>query len=235
MIVAAAQPFFAPFAGFFAKALLADVLVLYDSVPFPNRSCWLTRNRFKHEQGELWLTVPVRRRGRGPQRIREVEILREGAWAGKHLAGLRQACGRAPFFAEHLPAIERLVRDPPPRLAELNVSLIRHVAAALGCRARIALLSEIGVEAREPALSVEVARRLGASVFLAQRPAAKFLDPEGFAAAGVALRTFAYHPEPYPQLHGAFIANLSAFDLLFCCGPRAGGLLEEWTRPPCLP
>ncbi len=94
------------------------------------------------------------------------------------------------------------------------------------------LLSELGVEAREPALSVEVARVLGASVFLAQRPAGKHLDAAAFAAAGVTLQTFAYHPEPYPQLYGPFVQNLSALDLLFCCGPRAGDLLRAWTREP---
>jgi len=232
MLIAAAQPFFAPFPGFFAKALLADVLVLYDSVQFPNRTTWLTRNRVKHEQGELWLRLPVRRRGRSPQRICDVEIQQEGSWHRALLASLRHACSRTPFFGDHRPAVEAALAGPPRLLLDASLPLIRHVAAALGCTARIVLLSELGIEAREPALSVEVARRLGATAFLAQRPAAKHLDPQGFAAAGIAFRTFAYHPEQYPQLHGAFIANLSALDLLFCSGPRAGDLLRAWTRPP---
>ena len=79
---------------------------------------------------------------------------------------------------------------------------------------------------------MEVCRRLGGSVFLAQRAAEKFLGSETFAAAGLELRTFAYHPEIYPQLHGPFIQNLSAFDLLFTCGPKAPGILRSWLRPP---
>jgi hypothetical protein len=232
VIVAAYQPFFAPFPGFFAKALLADVLVLLDGVQFPQRTGWLTRNRFKCEQGELWLTIPVRRKGCGLQRIDEVRIVREGSWARKHLASFKECYGRAPFFADHLPFLEGLFSAVPERLLDLTLPILRHLAAHLGCRARIVLLSELGIEAREPVLSVEVCRKLGATAFLAQRPAGKFLSPELFSGAGVRLLTFAYHPEIYPQLYGPFIQNLSALDLLFCCGPKAPTVLQGWLRRP---
>ena len=232
MIAAAYQPFFAPFPGFFAKAILADVLVLLDSVQFPQRTGWLTRNRFKCEQGELWLTIPVRRMGRGLQRIHEVRIVREGNWPRKHLASFKECYGRAPFFADYLPPLEGLFSPVPERLLDLTLPILRHLAAHLGCRARIVLLSELGIETKEPALSVEICRKLGATAFLAQRPAGKFLSHALFAEAGVQLLTFAYHPEIYPQLYAPFIQNLSALDLLFCCGPKAPGVLRGWVREP---
>jgi hypothetical protein len=232
VIVAAYQPFFAPFPGFFAKALLADVLVLLDTVQFPQRAGWLTRNRFKCPQGELWLTVPVRRTGRGLQRIDEVRVAGGGSWARKLLASLKESYGRAPFFGEHLPFLEGLFAAMPERLLDINLPLLRHLAAHLKCRARVVLLSELGIAAREPALSVEISRTLGATAFLAQRPAGKFLSPALFREAGVGVLTFAYHPEAYPQLYGPFIANLSALDLLFCCGPQAPAVLRRWLREP---
>jgi len=232
MIVAAYQPYFAPFPGFFAKARLADVLVVLDAVQFPQRTGWLTRNRFKCEQGELWMTVPVLRRGRGLQRIGEVGICRGGSWARKHLASLKAFYGKAPFFAAHLPFLEGLLGAPPERLLDLNLPLLRHCAGHLGVSARILLLSELGIDAREPALPVEICRRLGATAFLAQRPAEKHLAAELFAEAGIRLLTFAYHPQIYPQLYGPFVQNLSALDLLFCCGPAAPGVLGGWLRGP---
>jgi hypothetical protein len=232
MIVSAYQPYFAPFPGFFAKALLADTLVLFDGVQFPQRTTWLTRNRFKCDQGELWMTIPVRRKGLGLQRIDEVRILRGGAWARKHLASFRAAYGRAPFFEEHLPFLRRVFEDMPERLLDLNLAVLRYLLEQFQVAARVVLLSELGLEEREPLLSVEVCRRLGGGVFLAQRPAGKFLGVAPFSAAGLELRTFAYHPGAYPQLHGTFIQNLSAFDLLFTCGPKAPGILRGWLRPP---
>jgi hypothetical protein len=226
MIVSAYQPFFAPFPAFFAKALLSDVFVLFDSVQFPNSGTWLTRNRFKNDQGELRITIPVVHTG-CPQRIDEVRICRGGSWARKHLASLRAAYGRAPFFEEH--------ENPSDRLVDFNLATLRHLLVQFGVKARVVLLSELGIAAREPQLSVEVCRRLGGSVFLAQRAVEKFLGSEIFAAAGLELRTFAYHPEIYPQLYGPFIQNLSAFDLLFTCGPKAPGILSSWLRPPRSP
>lgn len=233
MIVSAYQPFFAPFPAFFAKALLSDVFVLFDSVLFPNSGTWLTRNRFKNDQGELRLRIPVVHTG-GPQRIDEVRICHGGNWARKCLDSLRAAYGRAPFFEEHAPFLAGLFEKPPDRLVDFNLAILRHLLVQFGVTARVVLLSELGIAAREPHLSVEVSRRLGGNVFLAQRAAEKFLGSEFFATAGLELRTFAYHPEIYPQLYGPFIQNLSAFDLLFTCGPKAPGILRSWLRPPAL-
>lgn len=232
MIVSAYQPFFAPFPAFIAKALLSDVFVLFDSVQFPQRATWLTRNRIKGDQGELWLTIPVLRKGLGLQRIDEVRIHQGGSWARKHLASFKAAYGRAPFFEEHLPFLQRTFEELPEQLLDLNLAIIRYLLAQFGVAPRVVLLSELGFVAREPLLSIEVCRRLGGSVFLALRAAEKFLGAAAFSDAGLELHTFAYHPEIYPQLHGAFIQNLSAFDLLFTCGPKAPGILRQWVRKP---
>ncbi|MFC1657119.1 WbqC family protein [Candidatus Moduliflexota bacterium] len=230
MIVCAAQPYFAPYPGFFAKALLSDVLVLLDSVQFPQRTTWMTRNRFKNEQGALWMTIPVQRKGRSFQKIGEVRLAREGSWARKHLKSLRSAYGRAPFFEEHHGFLEDLFSSPAELLLDFNVTVIRHICTGLGMSPRIVLLSELGVSAKEPELTVHICRALGAKVFLAQVPAAKFLDGEALHGAGVGLRLIALHPPIYPQLYGPFITNLSAFDLLFTCGPKALDIIRKSVR-----
>jgi hypothetical protein len=74
---------------------------------------------------------------------------------------------------------------------------------------------------REPQLSVEISRTLGASHFIAQKSAMKYLDISAFHAAGIEPVFFRVPSPVYPQLWGKFIPGLSAFDLLFTCGPRA--------------
>jgi hypothetical protein len=59
MIVASEQPYFAPYPGFLYKAHLADAIVILDAVQFPRGTTWISRNRFKNDRGQLWLTVPV--------------------------------------------------------------------------------------------------------------------------------------------------------------------------------
>jgi len=77
---------------------------------------------------------------------------------------------------------------------------------------------------------VEICRQLGASQFLAQRSAKKYLDEEAFEKAGIELKFFNPSPPVYPQLWGPFISNLSTFDLLFNCGPKASDILRACVK-----
>jgi len=227
MIVSAQQPYFAPFPGFFQKALLSDVLVLMDRVQFPRGATWITRNRFKNDQGILWVTIPVWKKGLGLQRIHEVRICHEGRWAQKHLASLKTAYRNAPFFDEHEAFLEKLFSERFDRLVDFNLFLLRHLMTHLRISARLVLLSELDTDTHEPMLSVDICRELGADRFLAQAGAEKHLDRERFTAAGISLQCFTPRPPVYPQLWGAFLPNLSALDLLFNCGPKGHAVLRR--------
>jgi hypothetical protein len=63
---------------------------------------------FQTRLGSLWITVPVRKKGLGLQKINEVKIYHENPWAKKHLASLKAAYLRAPYFHDHLPFLEEL-------------------------------------------------------------------------------------------------------------------------------
>jgi hypothetical protein len=225
MILSAYQPYFAPYPGFFAKAARSDIFVLLDAVQFPRGTTWLTRNRFKNDQGVLWMTIHVWKKGLGLQRISEVKICHEHRWAGKHLESLKSAYAKAPFFEDHLPFLERLFRKGHEKLVEFNMELLRHVMGHLGIAPRVVLLSELGIESKEPRLSVEICKQVGAGTFLAQSGAKKYLDAGVFQREGISLEFFSPRPLVYPQLWGEFFFNLSALDLLFTCGPRAGRIL----------
>lgn len=226
MIISAYQPYFAPFPGFFSKALRSDILVLMDAVQFPQGTTWLTRNRFKNHQGTLWMNIPVWKKGLGLQRINEVKICHEGRWARKHLASLKTIYANAPFFEEHLIFLEEIFSEKFENLFDLNLKIIKYLMEHLQIPARALLLSELDIDAKEPRLSVEICRKLGASHFLAQSGAKKYLDKDAFQKAGVELIFFTPRSPVYPQLWGHFIPNLSTFDLLFNCGPKGHVVLS---------
>lgn len=221
MILSAGQPYFAPYAGFFHKILLSDTFVVLDAVQFPRGTTWISRNRFKNDQGTLWMTVPVWKKGLGLQAIDAVGISHEGRWAQKHLQSLKSAYANAPYFADHLPFMAELFSTKFEKLLDLNLTIIRHVMRSLEIDTRVVLLSDLNVRARGSRLPVEICRHAGASMYLAQGPARKYLDPQVFEQAGVELRFFSLRTPIYPQLWGPFIPNLSVFDLLFNCGAKA--------------
>ena len=226
MILSAYQPYFCPYPAFFYKAHLSDIFVILDEVQFPRGTTWITRNRFKDHQGPLWLTVPVWKRGLGLQRIGAVRVFHEGRWATKFLASLEAAYGKAPYFREHRDFFEEVFSPKYQRLIDLNMAIIDRLKGLLRIRARFVRLSElVGIEASGDHLLTEICKRTGASQFLAQRPARKFLNADLFRAEGIQLHFFNPPSPVYPQLWGPFLPNLSAWDLFFNCGPKAHDIL----------
>ncbi len=230
MIVSTYQPYFSPFSGFFEKALGSDYFVLLDTVQFPRGTTWLTRNRFKNDYGTLWMTIPVWKKGLGLQKINQVKICHEGRWAKKHIASFKAAYARAPFFEDHLDFLEELFSVGYERLLDMNLKIILHIMKSLGIGARILLLSELDIDAKEPDLSVEICKKLAATSFLAHSSMQKYLSERFFKEHGVFLDFFKTRPFIYPQLWGDFIPNLSAWDLLFNCGPKSPAILRSAFR-----
>jgi hypothetical protein len=231
MILAAAQPYFAPFAGFFYKAARVDLLVILDDVQFPRGTTWITRNRFKNAAGSFWMTIPVWKKGLGLQKIRDVRICHEGRWAKKHLTTLITAYSGSPFIKDHLPFLENLFSPSYTTIIDLNLYLIRYVMEQLRIETDIRLQSEFPLAQKGNTLLVELCRRFGASHFLAQSPAKKYLNSRLFSESGITLSFFRPPIPVYPQLWGHFIPNLSTLDLLLNCGPKAHDILLGLERP----
>lgn len=223
MIVTTHQPIFLPWPGFFYKALRADTMVLLDRVQFPlgrSRS-WMTRNRLKSDQGELWLRVPVWKAGKGKQMIRDVAICDDRNWRRKHLYSVREQYANAPYLDDYLPSLEAIYACHHNRLVDLNLALIRFLWDTLGLQSRLLLQSELDVSGIGTELLVSICRALDADTYVTLPFVEKHLDPGRFPASGITVRLPRFRPPIYPQLWGAFRYNLSAMDLLFNCGPKS--------------
>ncbi|NIR49268.1 WbqC family protein [candidate division KSB1 bacterium] len=225
MVVTTHQPIFLPWPGFFFKGLQADYMVLLDDVQFPRGRGWMNRNRLKNEQGELWLTVPVWKKGRELQIIRDVEICDETDWRKKHLRSIRQNYANAPYLEDHFSTIESIYRKDHRFLIQLNMELIRFLWAALNIKTELLLQSDLGIKDKGTDLLVRICQHLSADAYLTFPIVEKYLEPDKFSAAGIRLRFSNFHPPVYPQLWSAFIYNLSTLDLLLNCGPKSKDLI----------
>ena len=234
MILSTSQPYFAPYPGFFLKAQLSDCLVILDGVQFPRKTTWISRNRFKNDQGTLWLTIPVRKKGLGFQKIKDVRIVYAANWPQKFKRSFRHAYARAPYREEYTGLVERALARMPRYLLDLNLEIITALFDCLRIDTRLVLMSELGVSGKGVPLILDICDALGADRYLVQSSARAYYDPADFSAAGIGLTAFSKPPFVYPQLWGDFIANLSVFDMLFTCGPRTRdiiGLKEPRKKP----
>lgn len=232
MRITANRPYFCPFPGFFFRAYLSDVWVILDEVQFPLGTTWISRNRFKNHQGTLWLTIPVWKKGLGLQRINEVKICYEGRWRRKHLESLKSAYAHAPYLRDHLAFMEEIFSGKFERLIDLNLAIIRYLLNCLGIDSKIMLQSELGIKSTGTQLLIDICRALGASSFLIPRHAQVHLDLELLGKNGIELKEFKFAALVYPQLWGDFLGNLSTFDLVLNCGPKARELLMQ--RQPAI-
>lgn len=221
MMISTCQPYFAPFPGFFYKVFHSDILVILDDVQFSRGTTWMSRNRFKNDQGTLWLTIPVWKKGLGLQPINRVRICREGRWAKKNLESLKTAYKNAPFFDDHLDFIEQIFNVGYEYIIDINMKIIRYFMNFLNIETKLILVSELGCKAKGIHLLMEICKKLNADHYLCQRSAQNYLDEEIFNKHRIQLK-FLKIPSPvYPQLWGDFIPSLSLFDLIFNCGPKS--------------
>jgi len=226
MRLAAHQPQYLPWLGYFDKMARVDMFVLLDTVQFKKNE-WQNRNRIRTAAGWQWLTIPVHHRF--PMCIADVRIDDTAGWRRKHKEALRQAYTRAPHRDEVLPVVCDLIDRPVGDLATLNTLCVTALAGLLGVATRVAPASSLADLPDGPdARLIALCRRFGAGTYLAGRGGHDYMDLDAWRRAGIAVEFQEFRHPVYPQGHPGFEPNLSAVDALMHLGP---GCLKPGARP----
>lgn len=221
MILAAHQPNYLPWTGYFYKMARCDTFIFLDSVQY-SRTSYTARCLIKGVSGKSqWMSVPVRKKGRFYQSVMEVEIDNQTEWQKTHQRNLVACYSKAPYFAEHQRLNELAYGAKYDKLAFLNTSLIKATAKTLDISPRFLNLSELNIDSASSDLLVDICKKLSADTYLSGPGGKKYLDEGKFKAAGIDLRFVTYFPQAYPQLWGGFVPGLSLIDMLYNCGPQA--------------
>jgi hypothetical protein len=231
------QPHYMPWLGYLAKWAAADVFVFLDTVQY-EKNGWQNRNRIKTPAGPRWLTVPVHARLGMP--IAEVTVDAGQPWRERHLRAIEQAYAVAPHFERLHDALRHIYTTQWPRLVPLAVATAQCLASAVGIATPTRLASGLAATAADPTERlVELCRAVGADTYLAGRDGARYMDVERFTAAGIRVLYQTYAHPAYAQLHGEFVPNCSALDLLLTHGDEALAILrggDHWSpQPPSQP
>jgi hypothetical protein len=224
------QPAFIPWGGFFARLLSSDRMVLLDETVLAHGFTYVNRNRVKGPEGEVWVTVPLKRKGRGEQKIKGLEIYEKGRWANKFRLTLRHFYGKSVYFEPVFEEIKAAVEASGESFINLVLALSNILKRFLEIDKEMVLQSETGITGKGTALLVSIARKLGAREVVLPYFSEKAVDVGLFNKEKIQVGFLRYQPPAYPQFWGGFAENLSALDLLLCVGTQGKRIIEKGTK-----
>lgn len=241
MILAGHQPEYLPYLGFFYKAAKADKFIFVDHVQFQKKGFknefFQNRNRIRTApglNGWTWLTIPVISKGKRWQNINEVEINNSTRWSEKHWKTIYLNYKNSPFFNDYKDFFEQLYAKQWAKLADLNEEIIRYLLEKFDIKVPVYKSSDYSFNSAKTDLLIEMCQKLKADTYLSGvgAKAVGYVLEEEFKKQGFNHIFSDFKHPVYPQKYKPFVANLSAIDLLFNCGPESAKIINQaYERP----
>lgn len=212
------QPTYLPYLGYFQLMSAASVFVCLDDVQFARRS-WQSRNRILTAQGELMLTVPVKKHDRETP-IHAIQIDDSQPWRDKHLAAIRHAYGKRPFFGQGWAFVsEQLTRERDGALADLTCGLAQAAAGELGIAPEFVRASDLQAPGARSEHLLAICRAVEADNYVSPMGSADYMEEDGvFQAAGFPARFQPFQLVEYPQGREPFTPYMGFVDALMNVG-----------------
>ncbi|MGC8745865.1 MAG: WbqC family protein [Candidatus Saccharicenans sp.] len=230
------QPAFIPWGGFFARLQQSDLMILLDDTQFARGFTYVNRNHLKGPSGEIWITVPIKKKGLGQQMINQLKIFQSEKFSKNFLALLRHYYGHSVYFDSLYPKLSINFEYAKDNFLALILSTLNLLKGAFGLKTPFLLQSETGLRQKGARLLIELAKAAGATEVLLPNLIQRHLDLREFTRAGLKIFCLKYNQYPYPQFWGEFLGNLSAVDLFLCLGPEGRQIIEKSTKvvsPEC--
>ena len=221
------QPSFIPWGGFFARLLHSDKMILLDDTVLARGFTYVNRNRIKGPTGEVWNTVPLKRKGRGRQKIKDLEIYEKKRWAKDFLLTLQHFYAKSLYLQPVHTEIISVLETQDASFLNPVLSLLTIIKKNLGIDKEFILQSDTGTAGKGTDLLVSLAKELEATEVLMPYFSRKTLDWTPFQKEKIPIRFLRYDSPQYPQFWGHFLKRLSTLDLLFCCGPKGRHVIEK--------
>ncbi len=232
LIVAAHQPNFIPYLGFFDKMKKSNIFVIRDEVLFVKNE-FQNRNLIRvnsydnlYSPTSKWLTVPV---DHPYDYIKYVTIKKDVTrhnklWHLHMLHEIEASYANAPFFSTYFPEIKKIFDNTDDLLITLNMKIINFLKSVFKIKTEIILASTLNLKPLHYQKSdatedlVSICQKLEAEVYLSGIGGKGYLEYNQFKHAKIAVQFQNFNHPYYQQNYPGFLPNMSAIDALFCLG-----------------
>lgn len=218
--IAILQSNYIPWKGVFDMMNKVDTFVFFEDVDFTKRD-WRIRNKIKTPEGEIWLTIPVKKASRGTK-IYEIQISQEENWQEKHYKTITQYYKKAKYFEEYKWLLDKIYLEKKwKNLSEFNIFSNILIAKELGIKTEFINSKDLKTSGTKDDKLIEICEKLEGNYYLSGPAAKDYIDNEKFKNKNINLAYIKYEYPKYKQLYGEFDHYLSIFDVLFNCGKDA--------------
>lgn len=220
--IAILQSNYIPWKGYFDMIHMVDEFILYDDMQYTKRD-WRNRNQIIAGNRLLWLSIPVKNKGRFHQKINETQVA-DPHWAESHWKSIRYHYAKAACFHGYAQQIQEiyLACQEEAYLSRINYRFLKGICRILGISTQISWSSDYPLADGKTERLVSLVKSAGGDVYLSGPAARDYIEEDKFREAGVALEWMDYSGYPvYRQLSASFIHQVSILDLIFNEGPDA--------------
>jgi len=220
MILTAHQPVYLPWLGLFHKIWLAEKFVLFNTVQYLPKE-WMNRNKIKTNQNEIWLTVPVLKKGFLKKKIYEIEINNETNWQKKHFKSIYINYKKTKYFKNYIESFEEIYSKQWNYISDLNEHMLKFFLNELNIKTEFLRASDYSFKGKKSDIVLDMCKTLGAKKYIFGSQGKDYAKIEKFRENNIEVFFQNYNHPSYDQIHGNFKSNLSVIDLLFNCGKDA--------------
>jgi hypothetical protein len=188
--LAAMQPHFLPWFGFFELMRLSDVFVHLDDLALPQGRSYMSRVRISIQDSEKWITAPIASETRR-QLISKVQF-EDSPWRESHLRSWSEAYRNSPFYRTQSRLTDTIYANQTTNLADFNINAIEITADHLGLNRPSLRSSALQVRSHSSARLVDICRIAGADEYITGHGAFGYLDHSLFEDNGIKVSYVAY-------------------------------------------
>jgi hypothetical protein len=229
--VAILQSNYIPWKGYFDIIRSVDEFIIFDEAQYTRRD-WRNRNRIKTPHGMMWLTIPVKVKGRFNQRISETQVS-SPYWAEDHWKTIQHMYAKAPCFREFRPVFAALYASAAQEtyLSRINYLFLRGICDLLGIRTRLSWSSDYALPVGKNDRLISLCQQVDGSVYLSGPSAKAYMDMRVFQEANIQVEWMDYSGYPeYAQLYPPFDHAVSILDLIFNEGRDAARFMKNFAK-----
>jgi len=223
MILAAMQPYFFPYLGYFGLIKHSDRFLIGDNVQFI-KGGWISRNRvLKQQEGWQYILVPLARHPLTTA-IRDVKICTNEPWQPKIFNLLMHYKRKAPHYGDVIRFLERVLFYPTDSISELNAHLLAETCSYIGIPFKAITFDDLDFAIEDvnapDEWALNICKVIGADTYINPPGGMEFYDRGKYKQAGLSLKFLKVNLRPYDQKREPFEAGLSILDVMMFNTPE---------------